>query len=375
MEKRDFVKYLASGLGCMMCYPVAGIASGRRSMFHHDKLWRYNKESFYYSETPRGIKCLVCPNECTLKPGETSDCRNRVNHENKLYSIAYGNPCAVHVDPVEKKPLYHFQPESKVFSIATAGCNFGCLNCQNWTISQSSPKETKNYDLFPEDVVASAINRDCKSIAYTYAEPITFYEYMYDTAKIAREQGIKNIMVSNGYINEKPLRDLCRYIDAANIDLKSYSDDVYLKLNAGKLQPVLEGLKTMKDEGVWIEITNLVIPGWNDNMDMIKRMCNWLLNNGMQDSPLHFSRFLPQYKLTQLPPTPPETLKNARKTALSEGIRHVYIGNLPGANAESTYCSNCGEIVLERRGFRILKNNMTNGKCSACKSVIAGIWT
>ena len=211
--------------------------------------------------------------------------------------MAFGNPCAANVDPMEKKPLFHFLPGSSVFSIATAGCNFACLNCQNWTISQTSPDKTKNFDMPPDDVVAHALAAGAKSIAYTYSEPVTFYEYVYETSRAAHEKGLRNVMVSNGYINREPLKDLCRFIDGANIDLKSFSNSTYLKLTGGKLQPVLDALRVYRDEGVWLEITNLVVPGWSDKPDEIREMCRWLNDNGFSDTPLHFSRFHPQYKL------------------------------------------------------------------------------
>jgi pyruvate formate lyase activating enzyme len=353
MDKRQFIRTGILGTGCLFCIPgeraVAGLLGGPPA----DDPEKWTRESLFYSETPRGVKCLVCPNECTLKPGELSDCHNRTNKNGKLYTIAYGNPCAIHIDPIEKKPLNHFLPTSNAFSIATAGCNLACLNCQNWTISQTSPRETRNY---------------------TYSEPITFFEYTCDTSRIARDHGIRNVMVSAGYINPDPLRHLLKYIDAANIDLKSFSEEIYLKLNAGKLQPVLDGLKIFREEGVWLEITNLVIPGWTDDLDMIKRMCEWLSANGFRDVPLHFSRFHPQYKLTQLPPTPVGTLDQARKIAWNAGIRFVYIGNVPGHEGSNTYCPQCGKIVIERRGYQITTTNLEKGSCKACGTPIPGVW-
>ncbi len=337
-------------------------------------LWKWSKEASHYIQTPRGVKCLICPNECTLKEGELSTCNNRVNEGGKLYTIAYGNPCAVHIDPIEKKPLYHFLPASSSFSIATAGCNLACLNCQNWTISQTSPRKTRNHDLMPRALIERAAKDNCESIAYTYSEPITFYEYTYDSSKIARERGIKNVMVTAGYINEKPLRELTKYIDAANVDLKSFSDNIYLKLNGGTLQPVLNTLKVLKEEGVWVEITNLVVPGWTDDFDMIKKMCEWLYSNSLCNYPLHFSRFHPQYKLTQLPSTPVATLEKAREIALNAGIKFVYIGNVPGTKAENTYCPKCKKVLIERRGYTILANNITGSKCRYCGESIPGVW-
>ncbi|MBN2482034.1 MAG: AmmeMemoRadiSam system radical SAM enzyme [Bacteroidales bacterium] len=328
----------------------------------------------FYSEVPQGARCLICPNECTIKEGDTGDCRNRMNVNGTLYSIAYGNPCSANVDPIEKKPLYHFIPTSYAYSIATAGCNLACLNCQNWTISQSSPLETKNYDLMPDAVIEEAVKNNCRSIAYTYSEPVTFFEYTYDTAKLARRRGIKNVLVSAGYINEEPLRELARYIDAANIDLKSFSDSIYLKLNGGSIKPVLNTLLVLKEMNVWLEITNLVIPTWTDDFNMIRQMCEWLYSNGFSDCPLHFSRFHPQYKLTRLPATPVSTLEKAREIALETGLKYVYIGNVSGTEAEHTYCPNCHKIVVERKGYRILSNSIVSGRCKYCNEVIQGHW-
>lgn len=339
-----------------------------------DGLWKYSHVGMFYSVTPRGVRCDICPNECDLRPGEISNCNNRINSNGKLFSIAYGNPCAVNIDPIEKKPLLHFHPSSKIYSIATAGCNFACLNCQNWEISQTSPYKTHNAELLPQNVVESCIENKCPSIAYTYSEPISFYEYMFDTSKIAHERGIMNVMVSNGYINEAPLRKLVPHLDAANIDLKSFSDDIYLRLNAGKLQPVLNTLKILKDTGVWLEITNLIIPSWTDDLDMIKRMCEWLVANGFSGFPLHFSRFHPTYKLTQLPETPLQILVKARDIAINSGCNYVYIGNVPGKTFENTYCPKCKNLIVERRGFTILSNRIKNGKCELCGTIINGRW-
>ena len=382
MDKREFIRKAALGTGGI-CFCGAGLGRGGdspsalgrgsdRITVQVKKKW--TREAMFYTETPKGMRCQICPNECDIKEGETGDCRNRVSRDGKLWTTAYGNPCAIHVDPIEKKPLNHFLPGSTAFSIATAGCNLACLNCQNWTISQKSPAETRNYDLPPEKVVENCLSFDCASIAYTYSEPITFFEYTHDTSVLARQAGIKNVLVSAGYINRDPLLKFCKVIDGANIDLKSFDDSIYLKLNAGKLQPVLDTLLTLKGEGVWLEITNLVVPSWTDDMDMIKRMCGWLAENGFSDTPLHFSRFTPMYKLTELPPTPLNILKSARDIARSEGLEYVYIGNVPGADYLNTVCPNCGTTVIERRGYRILRNDVKEGKCTSCGTAIAGIW-
>jgi pyruvate formate lyase activating enzyme len=375
MDKREFIRKGILGAGCLVCMggqkALAALAGNGTAI---DDAGKWSREALFYIETPRGVKCMICPNECVLKPGELSDCRNRVNKDGKLYTIAYGNPCAVHVDPIEKKPLYHFLPATRSFSIATAGCNLACLNCQNWSISQTSPTKTRNYDLMPEAVVEQAAGNTCSTIAYTYAEPITFFEYTCDSASLAHERGIRNILVSAGYINPEPLRHLCKHIDGANIDLKSFSEDIYLRLNAGKLQPVLDALNIFREEGVWLEITNLIVPGWTDDMDMISRMCDWLVSNGFRDVPVHFSRFHPTYKLTQLPPTPTGTLEQAREKAIQAGVRFVYIGNVPGHDGSDTICPECGKLVIERKGYRITANNLREGSCSNCGEPIPGVW-
>ena len=332
------------------------------------------KEALFYEKNPVGVKCHICPRECIIPEGKTGFCKSRVNNKGILYTIAYGNPCAVNVDPVEKKPLLHFLPGSKSLSIATAGCNLSCLNCQNSTISQKSPMETENFDLPPEKVVSLCRQEKCASIAYTYTEPITYYEYTYDTSVIAHQMGIRNIMVSAGYINPEPLRKLCKVIDAANIDLKSFSNEIYRELNGVKLQPVLDTLKTLKDEGVWLEITNLLIPSWNDDTDMILRMCHWLAENGFENTPLHFSRFFPMYKLMQSQTTPINTLKNAYNIAINEGLKYVFIGNVPELNMENTICPKCHKEVIKRSGYKIQENHIKSGKCGFCGEKIAGIW-
>jgi len=281
----------------------------------------------------------------------------------------------VHIDPIEKKPLLHFLPSSRAYSIATAGCNLACFNCQNWEISLKSPRETTNFDLMPARVVEECLKNSCESIAYTYSEPTTFYEYVHDTALIARSRGIKNVYKSNGYINEKPLRQLCKYLDAANIDLKGFTESSYLKLNSGMLAPVLRSLKILKEEAVWLEITNLIIPSWTDDLPTIRQMCDWLVTNKLEDCPLHFSRFSPLYKLTQLPSTPLAVLEKAREIALESGMKFVYVGNIPGTELENTYCPKCRKKIVERKGFRVVENLIKKGKCSFCGTLIPGVWS
>ena len=374
MTKRDFIKLTLAGAGGLALTGSLPAKTLSTMANNNDKPWKWSKEATYYINTPKGLKCKLCPQACEIKEGEVGDCRTRQNFGGKLYSIVYGNPCAIHIDPIEKKPLNHFLPQSLAYSIATAGCNLACLNCQNYTISQVSPHDTRNYDLMPDQVVEEALKYKTRSIAYTYSEPIIFYEYVYDTAKIARLKGLKNVFVSAGYINEQPLRDICKYLDAANIDLKSLSNDTYEMLNAGTLKPVLNTLKVMKEEGVWLEITNLIVPQWTDNLDEIKKLIDWLYENGFEDNPLHFSRFHPAYKLTNLPPTPVDILNKAREMAMDRGLKYVYIGNVPGTTGDNTYCPNCKALLIERKGYQILQNNIKDGKCSKCGTPIAGVW-
>jgi pyruvate formate lyase activating enzyme len=333
----------------------------------------FSREAMFYTVTSNGVRCELCPNRCLLRDGVVGICKNRLNHEGKLFSIAYGNPCAVHVDPVEKKPLYHFLPGSKAYSLAAAGCNFKCLNCQNWEISQVSPSETLNTELLPDQVVEECEKHNCQSIAYTYSEPVTFYEYVYDTAQLAKPKGINNIFISNGYINHEPLQKLIPLLDAANINLKCFSNDIYRKLNGGHLQPVLDTLTALKDNKVWLEITNLVVPGYTDNLDMIREMCQWLAKNGFEDNPLHFNRFFPQYKLTQTPPTPVSTLVKAKQIALEEGLKYVYLGNT-SEGSDNTFCFKCKQTLVERFGFATRAINISNDKCMFCGEKINGVW-
>ncbi len=371
LSKRQFLKkcaYLSAG---MVCLPGAGFIPSLPGEEQKD----FRREAMFQEETARGIMCRICPNECVLKEGELSKCNNRKVIKSKLYTLAFGNPCSVNVDPIEKKPLYHFLPGTRAFSIATAGCNLVCLNCQNWTISQISPDKSRNSDLMPDKVITECKSKGCDSIAYTYSEPVTFYEYVFETATLARQAGIKNVIKSNGYIYPEPLKKLCSVIDAANIDLKAFSESTYLKLSGGKLQPVLDSLKTYRDMGVWLEITNLVVPTWTDDLVEIRKMCRWLSENGFKKAPVHFSRFYPTYKLEQLPPTPVDILNKAAQIAADEGLEYVYTGNAPGSEISDTKCPKCKSILVGRQGFRISANNLNNGKCGSCGTGIDGVWS
>jgi len=322
------------------------------------------------------VKCRLCPRECVLAPLQRGDCRSRINYHGKLVTLVYGKPVSANpYDPVEKKPLYHFIPGTRCFSIATAGCNLHCKFCQNYEISQLNPEDApRAYDLLPDKLVALAKSNQCRSIAYTYSEPITFFEYTRDSQALAREQGIKNILVTAGYINEEPLRELCKNADGANVDLKAFSDDYYRTICSGTLQPILRALEVMVSEGVWVEVTNLVVPTLNDDLDMIKKMCSWMAERLGKDVPLHFSRFRPYYKLMHLPPTPADFLAKARQVAMAEGLDYVYVGNVEVPGGGDTVCPTCKKTVIARRGYTILEYHVKNGKCDFCAGPIAGVW-
>jgi pyruvate formate lyase activating enzyme len=356
------------------------------------------KEAYHYSRRGADVQCQVCPNQCVLSPGDRSHCRNKVNKDGRLYTLAYADPCTFHVDPIEKKPLFHFHPGTRSFSLATAGCVFRCLNCQNWEISQRSPEETKDasgperrltaptlgplsmddvrrLSLLPEDIAGLARALDCPSISYTYSEPIAYSEYACDCCKQARAGGIRNVLVTCGYIRREPLRDLARHVDAAHVDLKGFDEDVYRKLNSGRLAPVLDTLTTLKEMGVWVEVVNLVVPTYTDDIEVIKRMCGWLVEKMGPDCPVHFSRFMPLHKLTHLSPTPAGILVQARAAAQAAGLRYVYIGNVPGLEgAGTTFCPSCRRPVVERDVFAVTAMNLVGGKCKACGTRIAGVW-
>ena len=319
------------------------------------------------------VQCLLCPRQCLLSPGQRGVCRVRQNIDGQLYSLSYGNVASANLDPIEKKPFFHVLPGSKAFSIATAGCNLQCVFCQNWQISQVFPEDIQSQYMLPEQVVEQALASGAQSIAYTYSEPIIFFEYIIDIAKIARQKGLKNVVISAGYINGEPLRELCQYIDAIKIDLKAFKQSFYDKMTGGQLAPILRNLKIIQEEDVWLEIVNLVIPGENDSPEEIRQMAEWIKDNLGDEVPLHFTRFHPMYKLQNLPPTPEETLKKAREIALAVGLKYVYTGNIGNIDMESTYCPNSDTLAVKRHGYFILQNNLQNGQCPDGQE-IPGVW-
>ncbi|MFH1691694.1 MAG: AmmeMemoRadiSam system radical SAM enzyme [Candidatus Omnitrophota bacterium] len=332
-------------------------------------------EASYYLKLDDGqVNCVLCPRRCIISSGNRGFCGVRENKKGTLCSLVYGKPCSLHIDPIEKKPLFHFLPGAKAFSIATVGCNLRCKFCQNWQISQARPEDVKAVSLSPEELVEKVKQSGAPVIAYTYTEPTIYYEYMFDTARLAKKAGIKNVMHSAGYILEEPLRKLCPYLDAANIDLKGFNNKFYAEMTLGSVDDVLRTLKILRQEGVWLEVTILLIPGLNDNMEEIKKMCEWIRDNLGPQTPVHFSRFWPIYKLANLSPTPLATLEAARNIALRVGLKYVYIGNIATKEAQDTYCPRCGKKVVERSGYIVTAIHIADGKCEYCGEKIEGVW-
>ncbi len=332
------------------------------------------KEAKYYKKIEdKKVRCELCPRECIISDGKYGFCSARKNIEGKLYSMVYEKPIALNDDPIEKKPLFHFLPGTRAFSIGTVGCNLACLHCQNWEMSRATPEQYPVESVSPEKIVELAVASGCKSVSFTYNEPTVFYEYALDTAKLAKKAGFKTTFVSNGYINKEPLIELSKYLDGDNVDLKGFNPDFYKKVCSAELEPVLETLLTLKEKGVWLEITNLVIPGFNDNFKEIEDMCVWISKNLGKNVPLHFSRFFPMYKMTNVPDTPLQTLQKAYSIA-KKHLDYVYVGNIV-TEMENTYCPNCKKLLIERGGFfGVYQNNVIDGKCKFCNYEIAGVW-
>jgi pyruvate formate lyase activating enzyme len=334
------------------------------------------KEARWWRSACAGVQCLLCPFECFLPEGVRGLCHVRQNVSGKLVTLVYAQPISVHIDPIEKKPIYHLLPGSKAYSLATVGCNLHCAFCQNWEISQTCPEQALGSPMPPSMIVERAMASGCRSVAYTYSEPTVFYEYVYDTALLAKQNGLKNVMVSGGYINPKPLAQLAPLFDVIKIDLKGFNEAFYRKIVGGELRFVLRTLLELKRQNTLIEIVNLVVPTLNDNKEEIEKMCKWIVKELGPETPVFFSRFTPQYKLQNLPPTPIETLEQAYKIARESGILYAYIGNVPGHPAESTYCPTCGNVLIKRYGFAVLSNKLApGGFCPYDHTKIPGIWS
>jgi len=321
------------------------------------------------------VQCQLCPNQCILSPGQRGLCKVRENQDGQLYSLVYGKQVTKQIDPIEKKPLYHFLPGAKAYSFATAGCNLSCLYCQNWDIAQRFPEDLTSRDLTPEQVVDEALKSQSQVIAFTYNEPVVWYEYMNDTAKLAKKAGLKTVMISSGYINKQPLQQLLAYLDAVKIDLKGFSDQYYQEVVGGRLEPVLDTLLTLKDSGTHYEIVTLLVTGKNDSEAEIFKQCSWIKDNLGTDVPLHFSRFHPAYKLTNLPPTPEDKVRKARQICLDLGLKYVYTGNIADDQGSTTFCPDNHQPLIVRKGYFITDNSLDDyGQSQLCPSKIPGVW-
>jgi pyruvate formate lyase activating enzyme len=333
------------------------------------------KEAMFYEQVDnKQVRCGLCRFKCLIGDGARGICSVRENHGGTLYSLVYGKLCAEHVDPIEKKPLFHVMPGSSTYSIATVGCNFHCRHCQNYTISQVERNAPiMGSEETPQEIVQRAISSKCSSISYTYTEPTIFFEFAYDTARLAREAGLKNIFVTNGYISKEALVTIAPYLDAANIDLKGFSEGFYRDFVHARLDEVLDSIIEYRNQGIWLELTTLIIPGLNDSDSELQGIADFIVSNLGIDTPWHVSQFYPTYKLLDKPRTPVTTLRKAREIGFAAGLRHVYEGNVPGEGGENTYCPACSSLLIKRYGYVIESNRISNGACPDCSTAIAGI--
>ncbi|MBN1825561.1 MAG: AmmeMemoRadiSam system radical SAM enzyme [Candidatus Eisenbacteria bacterium] len=328
-----------------------------------------------YRHTSRAVKCFLCANECDIPDGARGLCRARENVGGVLKTLVYGRPAAIHVDPIEKKPFYHFLPGTTAFSIGTAGCPLRCEFCQNWELSSAAPEEIEGEEVTPGAIVRAALRRGAPTIAFTYNEPTVFFEYLADISREGRKEGLRHVLVSSGYMNPEPLEEMCGFLDAIKIDLKGYDEEFYRKVCGGELGPVLRSIRGAARRGVHLEIVNLVVPTLNDSPERLRELCRWVAGETGPDTPVHFTRFHPDYRMLNLPPTPVSTLERAWEIAREEGLRYPYVGNVPDHPGNNTYCPSCGGKAIERIGFHTIGVRVDEeGRCAACGAPIAGVW-
>lgn len=385
MDRRDFLKTAACSacalsLAPLRLRPGQGSACVASLGIAPEPVWAETPEvlheaSYYKKLEHKEVECLLCPRKCVVGDQERGYCGVRENRLGTYYTLVYNRPCTARPDPIEKKPFYHFHPQSLAYSLATAGCNMNCKYCQNWEISQVRPEQVRDFLLTPKDCVMQARTLGCLSIAYTYTEPVIFWEYMFDICAEARKAGVKNTMISAGFVEEKPLRDLLPLLDAVKIDLKAFSETFYREVCRGRLEPVLEALKIIRAAGVWLEIVYLVLPTLNDDPKEIQALAGWVRKELGPDVPVHFSRFHPTYLMKNLPPTPVDTLERLKGIAESQGLRYVYIGNVPGHPAESTHCPECKARLIHRTGYNVRMEALGGAVCQKCGLRIPGVWT
>jgi len=340
----------------------AGESSGQKAMF------------FKKAEGSL-IQCELCFRQCLIPEGKRGFCRVRENQKGELRSLTYGKPAGLQIDPIELEPMYHMVPGHKNLCVYTASCNFRCKHCQNWSISQSASEQIRSLKFTPKEIVEETLKQGCQSISHSINEPTVFFEMMYDVAQHAKQKGLLTLCHTNGGIARTPMIELLKFLDGVTVDLKSFNPKFYQDISEAKLEPVLETLKTIRESGKHLEIVNLIIPTLNDDMADIRKMCRWIIQNLGKDTPIHFTRFSPQYKMTHIPYTPIKTLEEAMEIAKSEGMKYVYVGNVVGHPANSTYCPKCGKKLIERTHFILLKNQVKNGLCPFCKEKIPGVWS
>jgi pyruvate formate lyase activating enzyme len=336
------------------------------------------KPALLYEKYEKGgahkVRCLLCPHHCILGDNQVGICKVRQNIKGELYSLSYDRVAATHSDPIEKKPLYHFLPASTSFSIATMGCNLQCTFCQNHSLSRvEDAGKLYGESLSPGQLVKTALRSHAQSISYTYTEPTIYFELMLETAILAKVSGIKNVMVTNGYMSSQALEMIAPYMDGANVDLKAFTDDFYKKYCGARLEPVLDTIKAMKQKGIWVEVTTLLIPGLNSGLEELKQLISYILSVD-ETIPWHVSRFYPQYKLTDIPPTDPGTIFDILETAKEMGLQYIYAGNISSGQWEDTRCPQCNSKLIERRGYFTRVLDLSGGKCASCGHSIPGVW-
>ncbi|MEE4271042.1 MAG: AmmeMemoRadiSam system radical SAM enzyme [Thermoanaerobaculales bacterium] len=373
-DRRRFATLLAAGAAAASATPTSARRAFRVGEIVEGEELLGREASWYEKLDEDRVECGLCPQRCTVADAERGTCGVRENRGGVYYTLVHSLACSVHADPIEKKPFFHVMPGELALSYATAGCNVECKFCQNWEISQFRPEQVRSAYLPPEALVAAARRASAKLTAATYSEPVVFWEYVRDAARAAGKAGLYPTVVSNGYIREEPLREVLPLLRAIKVDLKSFREEFYRDQLRGELKPVLEALEIIRGSGVWLEIVVLLIPTLNDSEAEVRDLSRWVKTNLGADVPLHFTRFHPTYRLTNLPPTPVATLERAWEIARAEGLEHVYLGNVPGHPGENTVCPGCGEILIRRLGFKIIDNRLVGGSCPSCRRKIPGVW-
>ena len=377
MDRRDFLTTLGRyGLGsCGLC-AFGGLGAGGASAAGAPRADWARAVDFYERLPDGSVRCGVCPHHCVLADGETGRCRSRINAGGTHFARGYNQPCILRVDPIEKVPLSHFRPGTKTLTIAAGGCNLRCLYCKNWQHSQSRPDELKTFDVTPDQAVQAAVQKGIDVIAFNYTEPVAFLEYARDIARAARKAELRVVAATGAFVEPEPLIDFAQYLDAITIGLKGFTEDFYETVCGVRLEPVLTAIETIRTKtDCWLELVNLIVPTYNDDMNAIRKMCGWIRRNVGLSTPLHFSRFVPMYRLTNLPRTPVTTLEGACDVARRVGLKYVYTSNIAPHDGNNTYCSRCGASLIQRLGFKILDNRLRDGRCPKCHHRVPGVWT